>query len=108
MLVRIDNKGFVETLDEWTPNIQEKDQKKGNDYYQNWLNLDLILWTSIGAGFIALRDDEKISSDEMDEQELDRIFDVFVRGLDFGFKSSVQNLNANYNNFVESLRGNQE
>ncbi len=99
------NKGFAEILDEWRPNNQKNDEENANDYYQKWLNIDLILYTSIGAGFIALRDDEKISSDDMDEGELDRIFEVFNRGLDFGFKSSVQNLNSNFNRFMESLRG---
>jgi hypothetical protein len=94
------NEEFTDILDIWRPNVKKKGGKKADEYYQNWLNLDLILWTSIGAGFIALRDDKKISSDERrDEKDLERIVDVFVKGVDFGFKASVQNLNSNFNSF---------
>jgi hypothetical protein len=97
------NKELSEELDIWKPNIKKKDTKKEDDYYQNWLNLDLILWTSIGAGFIALRDDKKIASNERDEKDLERVVDVFLKGVDFGFKCSIQNLNSNFNSFVKNI-----
>ncbi len=99
------HKEFAEMLDIWRPTIEKKGVKKANDYYQDWLNLDLLLWTSIGAGFIALRDDKKICSDKMDEKELDRVFDVFTKGIDFGFKSSIQNLSTKFNDFEKTLKG---
>jgi hypothetical protein len=98
------NKGLAEALNVWKPHAE----KKREGYYQNWLNLDLILWTSIGAGFIALRDDKEISSEGRDEKDLERIDDVFEKGIDFGFKSSIQNLSSTFNSFEKILgkRGN--
>lgn len=97
------NKDLANTLDIWKP-ISEKESNRTDEYYQNWLNLDLILFTSIGAGFIALRDDKKISSDKMNEKDLERIDDVFQRGIEYGFKKSISNLNKTYESFNEKLR----
>lgn len=93
-------KGVTEILDIWKPNTE----KKGNEYYQKWLNYDLILWTSIGAGFIALRDDEKIASTEGNEKELERVVDVFVKGMGTGFNSSMDNLNANFKSAMNVMK----
>jgi len=97
------NKDLAEVLDIWRPSIEKKGTKNENDYYQNWLNLDLILWTSIGAGFIALRDDKEIVSEEMDEKDLERVVDVFAKGVNFGFISSIQNLSSNFNSFAKKI-----
>lgn len=99
------NKELTHALDIWKPSLIKKGEKPTDAYYDDWLNLDLILWTSIGAGFIALRDDKMITSDEMNEKELDRVVEVFVKGLDFGFKASIQNLSSNYNSFIKTISG---
>lgn len=97
------NKDLVEILDIWKPDLEKKNAKKEDNYYQNWLNLDLILWTSIGAGFIALRDNKEIASPEREEKILENIIDVFVKGMDFGFKSSIQNLSSNIDSFSKII-----
>ncbi len=102
------NAKLAEALDIWKPNAKkEGDQEideKNNEYYQDWLNLDLLLWTSIGAGFIALRDDMKFSLEKIDEKELDRISNVFIKGVDFGFRASLRSLNLNYESLIKTLR----
>lgn len=101
------NEELADTLDIWKTEIRKEGSKKRvqkkDEYYQNWINLDLILWTSIGAGFIALRDDKKFSMGEIDEKDLERIFEVFIKGVDFGFKSSMQNLNFNFKSLITTL-----
>lgn len=99
------NKELTHALDIWKPKLEKKGVKPTETYHHDWLNLDLILWTSIGAGFIALRDDKMITSDEMNEKELDRVVEVLVKGLDFGFRASVQNLSSNYNSFIKTISG---
>jgi len=54
-------------LNIWKPNQNEKKVNK-NDYYQEWINLDNILGTAVGAGFIALRDKADIDSDSFNEK----------------------------------------
>lgn len=99
------NKELTHALDIWKPSLIKKGEKPTEAYHDDWLNLDLILWTSIGAGFIALRDDKRFTSDEMNEKELDGVVEVFVKGLDFGFKASMQNLSSNYNSFIKTISG---
>jgi len=98
------HEGLGDALDIWKPDIKKKELKKVNNYYHGWLNLDLVLWTSIGAGFIALRDDEKISSDGREETDLERLEDVFAKGIDFGFKHSMRNLESNLESLMAILR----
>jgi hypothetical protein len=95
-------KELVNTLNVWQPKARAKD--KEDNYYQNWINTDLILWTSIGAGFIALRDDKEINSDKFTEKSLDKVLDVFAGGLDFGFTASVQNLSSSFTKFAKSIK----
>lgn len=94
------NKDLAAELDVW----KQKSTEKEDVYYQNWLNLDLILFTSIGAGFIALRDDEDFSSEKMEERHLEKIFDVFLEGINFGFDRSISNLNQTFKSFSEKMR----
>lgn len=96
-------KDLAEALDIWKP---QTENRKSDDYYQNWLNLDLILFTSIGAGFIALRDDDKLSSDKTDEKDLEKIVDVFLKGVDFGFEQSVSNLHNTLQSYEAIIKRN--
>ncbi|MGB8194702.1 MAG: hypothetical protein WCF67_22405 [Chitinophagaceae bacterium] len=98
------NPNIASLLNIFKPVIKEKTdtqdaETQDADYYQPWLNLDLILYTSIGAGFIALRDDKNISSDSLAEDDLDRTNDVFKNGMMFGFNKSIENLSKNLNTF---------
>ena len=90
------SKSFSATLDPWKP---EDSKENGDEYYQSWIQSDLILHTAIGGGFISMRDDESISSDNPDEKSLARIDEVFLEGMGFGFRRSVENLEATFVNF---------
>ncbi|MCA0233598.1 MAG: hypothetical protein LCH91_24275 [Bacteroidetes bacterium] len=94
------NPNVASILNVWKP--KSKEQQKG--YYQPWLNLDLILYTSIGAGFIALRDDKSISGEELNEKDLDRVTEIFTKGMAFGFDKSIENLSSNLKNFASEAR----
>lgn len=94
------NPNLASLLNIWKPEVKQKTDNKETNYYQPWFNLDLILYTAIGAGFIALRDDKNISTDKLAESDLDRINDVFKSGMEYGFNKSVENLSKNLNTFT--------
>jgi hypothetical protein len=100
------HKGITATLDIWTPHIKrsKKDIENKPRYYQDWLHLDLILWTSIGSGFIALRDDKKIASDNRSEKDLERLVDVFLKGVDYGYQVALSDLETHYKSLVKSIQ----
>lgn len=104
------NKNFADSINPWTPqNGDDANQKEKQDhYYQSWFNSDLFLHTAIGSGFIALRDDKVLSSVDVEEQDLDRVVDVFRKGLDFGFSKSADNFNqslATFNGMFNNNNG---
>lgn len=100
---------LVETLDDLHPSLAhslnlfkpELKKEKQSDYNQPWINQDLIFYTAVGAGFIALRDDKNISSNDMTEKDLDRIEVVFKKGMEFGMKKSLASLNNEFKKFSE-------
>ena len=98
------NPTFAKTLDIWNPEVADKNKSTMSRYYQPWVNLDLVLYTAIGAGFIALRDDKKIASENMGEKELEGIIQIFNKGMDYGFKVAVENLNENFKGIQEVLK----
>lgn len=89
-------------LNVWQPAVAVKDKQPG--YYHSWLNLDLIFYTALGAGFIALRDDKKITGEDFSEKDLDRITGVFAKGLTYGFNKSAENLSAALNKFAADTK----
>ncbi len=89
---------LASTLNIWQP----KGKERKEDYYQPWFNFDLVLYTAIGAGFIALRDDKAIFSDDFSEKDLDRAPEVFSRGMTVGLERSLQNLSLNMERFSSS------
>lgn len=93
------NPNLAAMLNIFQPVPKEKSDNLATDYYQPWFNLDLILYTAIGAGFIALRDDGNISTDKLAESDLDRVNDVFKGGMEYGFNKSVENLSKNVDTF---------
>jgi hypothetical protein len=94
---------LADMLDIWKPEIKSEEEQKG-DYYQGWLNLDLILWTAIGAGFIALRDDQGFTKDEISESELERVEKVFAEGVNYGYDAAVKNLNSSVDSFSSKMK----
>ncbi len=89
------HKGFSDLLDIWTPK-NSSNKKKSKDYYQGWFNLDLILHTALGSGFITMRDNIKIDSGDISENDLQNADSIFIKGLAYGFRASLENLNANF------------
>ncbi len=100
------NPNFSEILNIWKPEIHDEKNSEKENYYQPWINSDLILWTSIGAGFIALRDDKKIASNDLSEKELEKISEIFSKGLSFGFETAVKDLSLSLNNFAKTANFN--
>lgn len=94
------NKELVETLNVWNP--QSKEEKKAS-YYRSWVDIDLILHTAIGAGFIALHADKRLSQEDFSEKALDVVEKVFSEGFEFGYKSSLEDLKSSYNNIMKGL-----
>jgi len=94
------NPNISTMLNIWKPENKEKTRKQQGGYYQPWLNLDSILYTSIGAGFIALRDDKNISGDKLDERDLDRVTDLFTKGMMFGYNRSIENFSTSLKAFA--------
>ncbi|QOG00794.1 hypothetical protein [Flavobacterium sp. MDT1-60] len=98
------NPNLAYKLNIWKPDDPEKVREIDDKYYQPWVNLDFILHTAIGAGFIALRDDKIISDENASEKDLDSIIDVFNRGVQFGFDKSVKNLGESINSLTNELK----
>lgn len=100
-LIKDQNGELVEALDIW--NAKEEQDSQYDRYYHDWLNLDLVLWTSIGTGFIALRDDKRFSLEVASEEYREEILSTFMKGVDYGFKLSLENLRNNVNEIMEKL-----
>lgn len=95
---------FADMMNPWKNDAVRGRALKPTDYHENWINLDLILRTSIGAGFIALRDDKEVGADEVREKSLDKVPEVFKKGMDFGFNAATQNLNSDITRFTKTLK----
>ena len=91
-------------LNTWKPISIEKIDKQSEGYYQPWLNLDTILYTSIGAGFIAMRDDKKLSGDKLNEKDLDRVTEIFNNGMKYGYNKSIENLSTSLKKFSKESK----
>ncbi len=91
---------LAHSLNIFKPEIKGQNQKQ-NDYYQPWINQELIFYTAVGAGFIALRDDKNIASNDMTEKDLDRIEGVFKKGMEFGMRKSLVSLDNEFKRFSD-------
>lgn len=100
------NQELAEMLNVWKPEHVGKSKKTRakDEYYQNWINLDLMFHTAIGAGFVALRDDNLISSEETDEKALTNLAEVFIKGMDYGFARSGENFRQSLDAFNSLFR----
>ena len=99
-LIRDFNVTLADAIDETRPLLSGT---KADEFYQNWLNTDLLLHTSIGSGFIALRDDKGFSTHEVDEKQLDRLDELFQKGMDFGFRKAYRHLRGHFNSFYKRI-----
>lgn len=99
-LVQDLNEELAETLNVWRP--RSKKERK-DSYYQDWVNIDLILHTALGAGFIALHSDKRLGKDDFTEKTLDVVEKVFAKGFEFGYKSSLEDLKTSYNTVLKGL-----
>lgn len=91
---------FSEHLNNWIPKSSK--DKEVDEYHDSLINFDLILSTAVGAGFISLRDDKRISGSQFGEKDLDRIDSVFSKGLSYGFEKSLQHFSQKLNGFSKS------
>ena len=82
-IIEENNKGLHEMLDYSSPKLDGKTNEPSDEYYQEWVNLDLILWTGIGAGFIALRDSGVYTKDTPEEEELRQVKRYILTRDDF-------------------------
>ena len=98
------NPNISSLLNIWTPDNKEKTINQQESYYQPWLNLNLVLYTSIGAGFIALRDDKDISGDKLDEKDLDRVTEIFNKGMMYGYNKSIENFSRSLKVFATECK----
>ncbi|MBL8888826.1 MAG: hypothetical protein JNL67_02530 [Planctomycetaceae bacterium] len=86
-------------LDVWRPVTDGTEKQSAEHVPLPWLNTDFLLWTSIGCGFIALRDSQQFSSPKLTDEGLAPIIDVFGKGLVQGlalatkdFRSAINSL----------------
>ncbi len=98
------NPNISSSLNIWNPDSKEKIKDQKASYYQPWLNLDLILYTSIGAGFIALRDDKNISGDKLSEKDLDRVTEIFNKGMMYGYTKAIENFSSSLKVFAKESK----
>ena len=87
---------FAETLDVWKPEGTQEESR--SDKMRKWLNLDPILWSAVGSGFIALRDQKELDFEKEGGEMLDKIDQYFLEGMNFGFKQAISEME-------ESIRG---
>ncbi len=89
------NPNLAASLNIFKPENPETAKSQKVSYYQPWLNFDLVLYTSIGAGFIALRDINDTLADKKEDAEYNKLLvDTFNIGMQLGYKKSIDNFNA--------------
>jgi thiaminase len=93
---------LADHLDIWKPASKQTPRRK-DEYYEDWINFDLITGTALGAGFIALRDAKEIASEEIDERSFERVPEIFNKGVDYGLDVSIKNLNNDYKTLSRML-----
>jgi hypothetical protein len=98
------NPNFSKLINAWVPEVDTKIKDKQIGFYDPWINVDLILYTAIGSGFIALRDDKSIGGEDLNEKDLERVADIFSKGLSYGFNKSIENLSLNLKNFAKETK----
>lgn len=91
------NKEIALKLDSWNPLTN----KNHEDYDEEWINLDLIFHTAIGAGFMALREDKKLNDEEISEKELDQVLRTFRKGMEYGLSATKENFESSLRSFAK-------
>lgn len=93
---------FAEKRNAWNPPSTKKERKEKasiKGYYQEWIDMDLILHTTIGAGFMAMYADERFKGRELKEDDSAELFEVFLNGLKYGYEMAVKD----FRNQVENI-----
>lgn len=73
-------------------------------FYESCLNVDLILHTAIGSGFIALRDLIQTKNEDYNEKILAEFDQQFIKGMKLGHTKAVRNFNTEIKNFFKKSR----
>jgi hypothetical protein len=103
-LVENQNREFANALNSWKPEIGDNKRTKNMGYYHSWINLDLILWTAVGTGFIALRDDKRIESQDFSDKDLESLMEVFSKGVSQGLEIATKDLGLNLKSFSKEMK----
>ncbi len=90
---------LADQMDGWKP-VRLAKESPAEAPEADWLNLDLLLHTAIGAGFIALRDNLKINNDKAGEEVLEAVLETFRKGMEQGLKIGLQNLERHFKGFM--------
>ncbi len=98
---------FVADMRDWAPKtinpkIRQVEEKP-SDYKEDWINNDLLFHTAVGAGFIALRDNDALELDRATEKDLDRIEETFATGVKYGFEAAAANFQKSMERFNRFL-----
>ena len=84
---------LADALNVWKP---QNNDKKEEAYYQDWINTDILLYTTIGAGFVAVHNDKEIMDDDASEEVREKATEVFASGAKYGFDKAMDNLSLRY------------
>jgi len=99
-IIEESNPQLAAQLDIWSP----LESKKKN-YYTDWINYDLLLYTAIGAGFLALRENNVFKDpNKVSDKSINKLDRSFIKGMDYGFKLALKDLEVNTRNIVKSLK----
>lgn len=95
------NPELVRQLDIW----DESDVKGRQTNRNKWINMDLLLYTAVGLGFLQLRDDETYGNPiNVSEKSLVKIENSFLKGVEKGLKLALNELQSNVNQTMASLK----
>ncbi len=100
------NEDLFKTLNPWAisdPEV-ENEANKVDKHYQHWLNLDLLVHTTIGAGFMALRENDELQGENIGEEVLEKIDGLFQEGMNYGLDLSLNSLLNEFENFNQRIK----
>lgn len=98
------NPAFAEMLNEWRPQDPKEKEAAAKGFYRAWMDTSLLLHTTIGAGFVALRDDKEFSSEDLDEKGVEGAYEIFQKGMEFGFNAAFENMEQSMNFFRDKMK----
>jgi len=84
---------LAEYLDIWRPAEKENKQVQYG-IHDEWIDFDQIMAVAVGAGFIALRDEEKMLLGK--EPSSEKVAEAFAKGAKYGLEAATQDLKRSY------------